>query len=32
MLDGLAIYGHVAQNEREQAKENVLNWLNKLGF
>ena len=32
MLDGLAIYGHIAQNEREQAKENVLNWLNKLGF
>ena len=32
MLDGLAIYGHVAQNEREQAKENLLNWLNKLGF
>ena len=32
MLNGLAIYGHVAQNEREQAKENVLNWLNKLGF
>ena len=32
MLDGLAIYGHVAQNEREQAKENVLNWLKKLGF
>ena len=32
MIDGLAIYGHVAQNEREQAKENVLNWLNKLGF
>ena len=32
MLDGLAIYGHVAQNEREQAKEDVSNWLNKLGF
>lgn len=32
MLDGLAIYGHVAQNEREQAKENVLNWLKGLGF
>ena len=32
ILDGLAIYGHVAQNEREQAKENVFNWLNKLGF
>ena len=32
ILEGFAIYGHVAQNEREQAKENVLNWLNKLGF
>ena len=32
MLDGLAVYGHVAQNDREQAKENVTNWLNKLGF
>ncbi len=32
MLDGLAIYGHVAQNDREQAKENVTNWLKKLGF
>ena len=32
MLDGLAVYGHVAQNDREQAKENVKNWLKKLGF
>ena len=32
MLDGLAVYGHVAQNDREQAKENVTNWLKKLGF
>ena len=32
ILEGFAIYGHIAQNEREQAKENVLNWLNKLGF
>lgn len=32
MLDGLAVYGHVAQNDREQAKEKVMNWLNKLGF
>lgn len=32
MLDGLAVYGHVAQNDREQAEENVINWLNKLGF
>ena len=32
MLDGLAVYGHVAQNDREQAKEDVINWLKKLGF
>ena len=32
MLDGLAVYGHVAQNDREQAKEEVANWLKKLGF
>ena len=32
MLDGLAVYGHVAQNDREQAKEKVANWLKKLGF
>lgn len=32
MLDGLAVYGHVAQNNREQAKEEVANWLKKLGF
>ena len=32
MLDGLAVYGHVAQNDREQAKEEVTNWLKKLGF
>lgn len=32
MLEGLAIYGHVAQNDRAQAKQNVTNWLNKLGF
>lgn len=31
-LEGLAIYGHVAQNDREQAKEEVENWLKKLGF
>ena len=30
--DGLAIYGHIAQNERAKAEENVINWLNKLGF
>ena len=32
MVDGLAIYGHVAQNSREEAKEEVANWLKKLGF
>ena len=32
MLDGMAIYGHVAQNEREQSKEEITNWLKKLGF
>lgn len=32
VLDGLAIYGHVAQNERDEAEENVINWLNKLGL
>ncbi len=29
ILDGLSVYGHVAQNDREQAKQNVINWLNK---
>lgn len=32
MFEGLAIYGHVAQNNRAQAKQNVSNWLKKLGF
>jgi flavodoxin len=32
MLDGLAVYGHVAQNDHEQAQEEVTNWLKKLGF
>ena len=32
MLDGMAIYGHVAQNDRDNAQENVANWLKKLGF
>jgi len=32
MLDGLAIYGHVAQNEREDSKIKVDAWLEKLGF
>ena len=32
MLDGLAIYGHVSQNEREDSKIKVDAWLEKLGF
>ena len=32
ILDGLAIYGHEAQNERENAKIKVDSWLEKLGF
>ena len=32
MLEGLAIYGHVAQNSREQAQTEVTNWLKKTGF
>lgn len=32
MLAGLAVYGHVAQNERDKAKEIVTNWLKKIGF
>lgn len=29
ILDGLSVYGHIAQNDREQANQNVINWLNK---
>ena len=29
---GLAVYGHIAQNDRKQAKVDVVNWLKKLGF
>ncbi|MBR1600535.1 MAG: NAD(P)H-dependent oxidoreductase [Alphaproteobacteria bacterium] len=32
MLDGLAVYGHIAQNEHDKAEKIVANWLNKLGF
>ena len=32
VLDGLAVYGHTAQNNREEAKKEVANWLKKLGF
>lgn len=30
--EGLAVYGHVAQNERDKANEAVIAWLKKLGF
>ena len=32
VLEGLAVYGHVAQNEREEAEEKVDSWLKKSGF
>ena len=32
VLEGLAIYGHVAQNERDKAEQDVQNWLKKIGF
>ena len=32
MLDGLAIYGHVAQNEQDEARMKVNTWLEKIGF
>ena len=32
VLDGLAVYGHEAQNERESTEIKVNNWLKKLGF
>lgn len=32
MLPGFAIYGHVAQNDRTEAKENVNEWLKTIGF
>ena len=31
VLDGLAVRGSVAQNEQEEAKEDVIEWLDKLG-
>ena len=30
--DGLALYGHVAQNEKENAEAQVDSWLKKLGY
>lgn len=32
ILSGFEIYGHIAQNSREEAKEKVSAWLKKLGF
>lgn len=30
--DGFAIYGHIAQNNQEEAKEKVSQWLKDLGY
>ncbi len=32
MLDGLEMYGHIAQNSREDALAKVQTWLKKIGF
>ena len=32
MLEDIDIYGHVAQNKREQAEKEIENWLKKIGF
>ncbi len=32
VTDGLAVYGHVAQNERERAKQEISDWLKKIIF
>ena len=32
VLDGIAIYGHEAQNNSDSAKNKVVNWLQKIGF
>ncbi len=32
MLDGLGVYGHVAQNDRQKAEKLVSEWLAELGF
>ena len=32
VLEGLALYGHVAQNNREQAEQEITTWLKKSGF
>lgn len=32
VLDGLAVFGHVAQNERAVAEQSVIDWLNSLNL
>lgn len=32
MLDGMEMYGHVAQNSRDEALNKVQTWLKKIGF
>ena len=32
MAQGLAIYGHEAQNKQDSARQKVNKWLNELGF
>ena len=32
VFDGLSVYGHVAQNSRDEAEKEVSAWLKKLGF
>ena len=32
MLSGFEIYGHTAQNNRQEAEKEVVSWLKKLGF
>ena len=32
MLDGLAIFGHEAQNNQAEVKAEVINWLKQMGY
>ena len=32
MLEGFAIFGHAAQNDRDEARKQVTKWLKSLGF
>lgn len=32
MLEGFAIFGHAAQNDRDGARKQVTKWLKSLGF